>query len=73
VLVIRGYGRRLMDQLEAAIAGAWHGEGFARTKRLPDLDKIIGKQQGRRPPADRAFTANETRRWAKHFAEQAAK
>lgn len=59
-----------MDQLELGIAAAWHGEGFARTKRLPDLDKVIGKRQGRRPPVDRAFTQNETRRWAKQLAEQ---
>jgi len=62
-----------MDQLEVAIAGAWHGEGFARTKRMPDLDKIIGKQERKQAGPDHVFTASETRRWAKVFADQAAR
>ena len=62
-----------MDQLELGIAAAWHGEGFARTKRLPDLDKVIGKREQKRGGTDHAFAANETRRWAKFFSDQAAK
>ena len=62
-----------MDQLELGIAAAWHGEGFARTKRLPDLDKLIGERDRKRGAPDRALTASETRRWAKFFAEQTAK
>lgn len=67
--MVRAYSRRLMDQLELGIAAAWHGEGFARTKRLPDLDKVFSKR-GRGVAPDKAFTAAETRRWAKQLAEQ---
>jgi hypothetical protein len=52
-----------MDSLEVGIASAWHGEGFARVKRLPDLDKVLGRREPKTRRVDRAFTANETRRW----------
>lgn len=70
MLHVRGYSRRLTDQLELGIASAWHGAGFARQERLPDLDKVMRKSERGRPAVDRAFTANETRRWAKVLAEQ---
>lgn len=60
-----------MDKLEVAIAGAWHGAAFARTDRLPDLDKVLGKKKGARLPVDSAFTQAETRRWTKVLSEQA--
>jgi hypothetical protein len=70
VLYVRSYGRRLLDQLELGIASAWHGAGFAKAERLPDLDKVLTrtKRGGRRH--DAALTANETRKWRSFFAAQ---
>ena len=70
VLHVRGYGRRLLDQLELGIAAAWHGASFGKAERMPDLDKVLSrtKRGGRR--LDAALTANETRKWRAFFAAQ---
>jgi len=62
-----------MDSLEVGIAAVWHGEGFARTKRLPDLDKLLSKRKKSAASPDRAFTAAESRKWSKFYSEQAAR
>ena len=62
----------MLDELELGIAAAWHGAGFARAERLPDLDKVIGKRKRGGAQPDRAFTANEARRWRQFFATQKA-
>ena len=67
---MRGYSRRTMDLLEISISGAWHGEGFARTKRLPDLGKMF-RRKGRAAKIDNVLTMRETQRWREYFADQA--
>lgn len=44
---MRGRASAARRREEALIAGAWHVEAFARTKRLPDLAKVL-----RREPAN---------------------
>ncbi len=67
VLAVQAYGRRLLDRLEAGIAAAWHGESFARSQRLPALEKVLERRSRR--TIDRAFTARETLRWTQKLAE----
>lgn len=69
--MVRAYSRRTMDLLEIAISGAWHGEGFARTKRLPDLGKMLGRSKGQTVKVDNVLTMRETQKWREYFAQQA--
>ncbi len=69
---MRAYGKRTLEQLEMAVTGAWYAESFARTKRLPDLEKLMrrgGKSSSRR--VDREYTTRETLRWKQLLADKA--
>lgn len=59
-----------MDDLELGIAAAWHGEGFARTKRLPELDKVLVGEKQRARRIDHGYTQREAKRWAALLASQ---
>jgi hypothetical protein len=39
---VRAYGRRLASQHRLHLSAAWHTEAFARTKQLPDLNRVLG-------------------------------
>lgn len=43
--VVRAYARRLKAQHQIAVSAAWHTERFARTRRLPDLQTVLGVPQ----------------------------
>lgn len=40
-------GDRQRDRFDLALFAAWHVEGFARTKRLPDLARLLERKPAR--------------------------
>jgi hypothetical protein len=50
--IIESEGERLEDEYRSALNVAWHGAGFQRSKKLPDLKKIMRRRD--RQPVKRA-------------------
>ena len=50
--ILTGYVQRRRIEAEQAISTAWHTEAFARVKRLPTLDKALGRKPP--PPKDQS-------------------
>lgn len=40
---MRGRAAAAKRRFEEAVAAAWHGEAFARSKKLPPLDRLFSR------------------------------
>lgn len=51
---LRSHARRRREDRELALWAAWHHEGFARTKELPELAPILARVRGENRDGDDA-------------------
>ena len=49
VVVMKGRAKAAKSAFDLAIMQAWHGEAFARSKRLEKLSKYLGSKERVRP------------------------
>lgn len=50
IAIMEGAARAAKQQFEMFVSGAWHGEAFARTKRLKPLSDYLTEHVDQRPP-----------------------
>lgn len=48
-VILTGYVQRRRIEQEQALSLAWHIEALARAKRLPTLEKLLGRHEARVP------------------------
>ncbi len=51
--IAQGYAKRQERAIQLAVMTAWHTEAFARTKRLPPLQRLLPSHGPRRPQTSR--------------------